>query len=128
MTELLWRIYYGDGSTFSNLDGEPVDAPSFDFQCVVQPDELVGRSVMAGWDWYYYRPDLNEWWGSDLPGLLDHLLHRLPVEAVCQGRHSYNPVYSSIIKRAQEDPDFPKRSASRAIAVVNSPQQFTLAG
>lgn len=105
-----WRIYYGDGSTFDSTQGEPEDAPAFDFQCVVQPDPRVGRTVMAGWDWYYYRVDIGEWWGSDIHGLLDLLLHRFPIKAVCQGRHSYNPVYTEIIKKASEDPDFEPKS------------------
>lgn len=30
-----WRIYYADGSTFSNKDGTWAEAPPFGVQCVV---------------------------------------------------------------------------------------------
>lgn len=30
-----WRIYYADGSTFTNLDGLWAEAPPFGVQCVV---------------------------------------------------------------------------------------------
>ena len=30
-----WRIYYADGSTFSNKDGSWAEAPPFGVQCIV---------------------------------------------------------------------------------------------
>ncbi len=108
-----WRLYYADGTIFSSDDGLPGDAPAFGVQCAVQPDPEVGRLCLNGWDWYYYHHGHREWWGSDLHGLLDHLLHRTPITAICQGRNVHNTDYRRIMKRAQQDPDFPRKSGVR---------------
>ena len=106
-----WRIYYSDGATFSSVDGEPTDAPAFGVICVVFPDADVGRIVMHGWDWYYYVPEDKNWWGSDIHGLLDRLLHGLPLVGVKQGRSVATPTYKSIFKTASLDPDFPVKTS-----------------
>ena len=111
-----WTIYYGDGSTFTDEDGPPEAAPPRDVQAIAQPDNRpepknVGLTVLAGWDWWYWRADLGEWWGSDLYGLLDQLMARLPVSAVCQGRHCPNDEYDALLERAHNDPRFPRKSA-----------------
>ena len=100
----MWRIYYGDGSTF---EGRPEDAPAYDVQAIVQPDRRkgpgnVGSVVLHAWDWYYWREDLGEWWGSDLHGLLDQLLSRQPVRHVCQGRHCPSDRYVEIVAEARK--------------------------
>ena len=105
-----WRIYYDNGDTFDSDNGSPEDAPSFGVICIVQPNELCGRTVTHGYDWYYYRTDIEEWWQSCLHGLLDGLLHNHPICAVKQGRNAPDNVYRSIIRAATEDKDFPVKS------------------
>lgn len=97
-------IFYGDGTTY---DGPPEGAPAYDVQAIVQPDGRegpgnVGAVVLAGWDWYYWRQDLGEWWGSDLHGMLDQILSRQPVRYVCQGRHCPSDRYAEIIGDARK--------------------------
>ena len=113
MVEVNWRIYYSDGSIFDNSMGDPDDAPAFGVICIPQPDELVGRTIMHGWDWYYFIPEDQQWWGSDIYGVLDRLLHRLPVIALLQGRSVSNQIYTQIHDRADKDPDFPPKSGRR---------------
>lgn len=117
---MLWRIYYADGSTFDNLQGDPEDAPAFGVIAVVQPDERVGRQVIHQWDWYYWNSDAGQWWGGNLFGVLDRLLNRLPLGALLQGRMESSEKYSEIINRATNDPDFPAKSA---LLPVEKPQQ-----
>lgn len=105
-----WRIYYSDGSWFDSLEGEPNDALAYGVICIVQPDEMVGRVIMHGWDWYYYVPDEDQWWGSDIHGVMDRLCHRLPVIALLQGRNVSNKDFGLIMGRADKDPDFPPKS------------------
>lgn len=109
-----WRIYYDDGSTFSSEDGSPEDAPAFGAVVIVFPDEEVGRVIMHGWDWYYWVPEDGTWWGADIYGLLDRLLHRIDCRALLQGRNMLNTEYLALFKRASEDPDFPLKSAKRS--------------
>lgn len=107
-----WRIYYWDESTFDDTMGTPEEAPSFGIICIVQPNDYTGRTVVSGYDWYYFNIDEKEWWQSDIHGLLDNLLHNFPIKAVKQGRNAPDPLYKSIMSRAILDPDFPKKSAN----------------
>lgn len=98
-----WTIIYSDGTTFSSEQGSPEEAPPFGVICIPQPDPDNGRNIMHGWDWYYYNDVEGNgpmWWGCDLQGLLDRLLHRLPVKAVLQGRTVSNDVWVDLMKRA----------------------------
>lgn len=106
-----WRIYYSDESTFDWTMGTPEQAPSFGIICIVQPSETAGRTIVSGYDWYYWCPDIEEWWQSDIHGLTDRLCHNLPTTAVKQGRSAPDPVYTRIIERAILDPDFPPKNA-----------------
>ena len=108
-----WRIYYSDGSTFDDSQGTPEDAPSFGVIAIPFPGPEVGRVIMNGWDWYYWRADHEQWWGSDIHGLLDSLLHNLPITAIKQGRNISNLEFAAVLERAISDPDFPRKSAKR---------------
>jgi len=101
-----WRIFYSDGSTFSHDEGAPEDAPAFGIVCIVQPDPDRGRNIMHGWDWYYFNDGEGRapmWWGCDVHGLHDRLLHRLPVRAVCLGRTVANNVWQEMMHRADAE-------------------------
>ena len=66
----MWKIFYDDGSSFSNEDGEPEDAPGVG--AVVIADSVANYTAHR-WDWYYWRPSKGEWWGADIHGLLYQL-------------------------------------------------------
>ena len=108
---VFWRIYYADETSFDSTDGTPQEAPSFGVICIVQPSDRVGRLVVSGYDWYYWCPDIGEWWQSDIHGVMDRLCHNLPTTAVKQGRSAPDPVYQRIISRATNDPDFLPKNA-----------------
>lgn len=103
---LLWRIYYDDGGTFSSADGTPACAPPFGVVAIVQPEPTVKRVIASGFDWYYYVDSEQQWWGGDLAGVLDRMLHRKPVEYLLMGRSVDHATYHEIMRRADEDPDF----------------------
>ncbi len=108
--EILWRVFYDDDTTFDNIQGNPEDVPAYGVICIVFPDELVGRVIMHGWDWYYWVPPEEQWWGSEIHGYLDRKLHRLPSRALCQGRNVSNKRFAEIMGAADKDPDFPLKS------------------
>lgn len=105
-----WRIFYDNDTCFDSTQGKPVDAPAFGIICIVQRSKTVGRTIMHGWDWYYHVPEEHAWWGSDTFGLFDRLLHRLPTEAVLQGRMVSRERFAEIMGWADKDPDFPPKS------------------
>ena len=71
-----WRIYYGDGSTFSDRDGSPYDAPPTNVQCVAvkSPISTEGKLLAHGKHAYYWSFGLG-WVGCDEPGMWDYLLN-----------------------------------------------------
>ena len=74
---MLWKIYYDDGSAFSDLDGAPTQAPARGVQVVVnRPDRetFVEVGAVLLWRHDYYWFENGSWYGSDLTGLLDFLL------------------------------------------------------
>jgi len=80
-----WKIYYGDGSTFSNEDGEPSLAPTTNVQVVVcQP-----------WVWQE----------GDLFGLYDYLMQP-GLKVVKFGRTIESSKYQEIANFARSDPYF----------------------
>jgi len=78
-----WRVYYGDGSTFSDEDGTLQDAPAFGVQAIV------------------CQPDL--WHSGDFVGLIDFLMRKGVVKF---GRLTTNKDYHRATRAAQNDPDF----------------------
>lgn len=103
---LRWRIYYDDGGTFDSGQGSPSDAPPFGVVAIVQPEPTIRRVIATGFDWYYWVDAEQQWWGGDLSGVLDRMLHRKPVEHLLMGRSIDHKSYQEIMRRADEDPDF----------------------
>jgi hypothetical protein len=111
-----WKIFYGDGSVFDESCGTAESAPSHDVQVIVSSHPDYGRVLLRRWDWYYLND--GEWFGSDIHGLLDQLLHdtKNQIKAVKQGRVLSTPDYEAIVRSAREDPDFPPQSAEKTAA------------
>ncbi|KKR10023.1 MAG: hypothetical protein UT39_C0024G0002 [Candidatus Woesebacteria bacterium GW2011_GWA1_39_21] len=117
MKKYLWRIYYGDGTTFDNTQGRPEDAPPVNVQVIIQPNRENGRQTIHSWDWYYRRD--NFWYGCDTWGLFDQLLWN-NVTAVKQGRMMRSEEFDRIMKNAMADPDFSPQTANIS---KNKPKQ-----
>jgi len=73
--KLEWLIRYADGSEFTNLDGEPHEAPRYGVQFVYQADEDVGvRTETSPIGHWVFRE--GEWLGfEDHMGFWDHMFH-----------------------------------------------------
>lgn len=65
-----WKIYYGDGSTFSNLEGNPEDAPCGNVQRIAYYDEDGRRRQAHDRDYYIY--DKN-WYAADIIGFYQYM-------------------------------------------------------
>jgi hypothetical protein len=102
---LRWKIYYGDGTTFTNLQGSPDEAPVFDVQFIVQ---LCGevRDTLMNAD-YYIMLESGMWVGCDMVGLLDRLIHRIPFSGTLVGRWIERDVYREMQLKVARDKDFP---------------------
>lgn len=67
-----WKIYYGDNTTFSSIQGSPKNAPVWNVQTIVQPHIESGRFVLPPYDYYIWNG--NRWWGVDASGLTSWLV------------------------------------------------------
>jgi len=113
-----WKIYYGNGTTFCDEEGAPIEAPIHGVACIVCANKDHGRIMLQGWDWYYFKED--DWWGSDDFGLLDQMMHYAPlITALKQGRTYKNSVFEEILKQATFDLYVPKRTASYKKEIVS---------
>lgn len=105
-----WKIYYGDGSTYSDLDGPPELAPKRDVQAIPHTSGLTGHRVERTNDYYVWTPERGGWRGVDQFGLFDYLIEP-GVKIVLFGRMLNNEEYRAILAQSSRDPDLPKRSA-----------------
>ena len=64
----MWKIFYDDGSIFSNRDGNPEEAPCRGVQIITQSNERVGRAVIRSSDYYVYSEKMGGWEGVDIFG------------------------------------------------------------
>ena len=99
-----WKIFYGDGSTFSDVNGPASLAPPLNVQVIVQvADIAIGRRTISGKSFYWYEPD-GQWYGGNQFDLFDYLM-RTSCGIVKFGREIPRLVFESILTRAVADPD-----------------------
>jgi hypothetical protein len=104
-----WRVYYGDGSTYSDADGPPELAPKRDVQTIAQRNEIVGRRIERGNDYYIWTD--HGWRGCDQFGLYDYLIQP-GFKVVLFGRSLSDGEYRAVLDRACKDPGLPAKSAT----------------
>ena len=68
-----WRIYYDDGSVFTDQDGSPWDAPRTGVQAIAQPNDRVGWYILHSADAYYFEASREGWSKADEYTKWDHL-------------------------------------------------------
>jgi hypothetical protein len=97
-----WRIYYGDGSTYSDEDGPVEDAPAQGVQAVVTRSASDPRQVISvhGWD-YYWQTHEGEFYGGELFGLYDALLRRC--HPIFFGRTIPTADWQAVVARSVKD-------------------------
>jgi hypothetical protein len=107
---MLWRIFYTDGSTYSNTDGSPYDAPPDGVQVIVKSDKDNGRFLVAQRDYYWFDHRRQQWFGGDIGGFWQHLRKPGPAK-VLFGEFVTNEEYQACVSAALADPDFQPKSA-----------------
>jgi len=93
-----WLVFYGDGSTLSNLDIDPQDVPWDDVQAVIQFREDVGWFSLTK-DFYWYEH--NQWFGGDQFGMFDYLT-RPGWRKVVFGRYIPDQQFKKIMQSMDE--------------------------
>ncbi len=100
---LRFRIYYGDGSTYS---GDPYYAPPTNVQCIVMEDPKTARGYRLVTertrDAYYFRE--GRWWACDEMGFYDYMYEHIGPKAVVFGRTmTRSEDYWAIVNRAKDE-------------------------
>lgn len=108
---LRWRLYYDDGTTFSNLDGEAKDSPPWGVVGVVQTDTMWNAERLGQYppqeQIYIYREDYGRWSFHGPAGREDQLVHFADViSAYRLGRYVSTPEWNALRSRMNSDPDF----------------------
>ncbi len=98
--KLRWRIYYGDGSTYS---GDPYWAPTSNVQAIAVGDTAATRGyrIVTSKDACIYAEEA--WWGCDDAGMWDYLLNHKGPKAVIFGRTISPDTYFKILQRATRE-------------------------
>jgi len=103
-----WKIYYEDGTTFSDSDGKPEEAPARGVQIIMQAEPHLGREILRATDFYIRKNE--QWFAVDHFGLFDYLSNP-GLKTVKFGRYIPNDEYARVLADAVADPDFPPKSA-----------------
>ena len=95
-----FRIYYGDGSTYS---GDPYDAPRTNVQAVVNEESSspTGFAVRTNGQVYVWRDE--RWFDCDQFGMWDYLMLSTGPKAVLFGRTMRNDEYWATVAKAQKE-------------------------
>jgi len=102
-----FRVYYDGGETYS---GDPYSAPAFGVLVIVQTNANHGREIVSSKDYFVWFEDRGKWLNMDFIGMLDYLAQP-GHKKVLFGRLVEDEYYYTVFKRAEEDLDFPARTA-----------------
>lgn len=107
---LRWKVYYIDGRTFSNIDGNPEDAPGSGVAAVVQEDKVVGTAIHSGNTFYIFGEQYGGWYGADEWGLSQYLA-RPGLKVIKLAETMITDKFLELRKKIQADPELPNKSA-----------------
>jgi hypothetical protein len=108
--DMRWKIFYTDGTTFSNQDGEPEDAPGWGVIAVAQEDDVVGVQIHHQRDFYCFAPEFGGWYAVDYFGFAQYLA-RPGLKVIKVGDVMPTNEYLKLIHSLHEDPELPTKSA-----------------
>jgi hypothetical protein len=108
-----WVVWYSDGSSFTDQDGAPHEAPRWGVLCVSAYSGDHGRMIWHGTDYYGW---VGEWVSFDSAGLLDYLgNHPGSEKVVLIGRHVPPDMFHRVYELANTDPRLPPRTSRDAM-------------
>lgn len=97
-----WRIYYGDGTTYSDRDGGPEFAPAINVQVIAREKACPsGFGLMFGKDAYVWRG--REWHGVDWLGFMDYIQNHQGWQKILSGRSIFDEDHQAVLARAGKE-------------------------
>lgn len=105
-----WKIYYGDGSTYTDTDGPPESAPCGRVIAVAFYDDDNRRRVCHQAD--YYTWDGKRWYSADASGFWQYM-QEPGIKIVKFGREIGDLQYRAVMTAALNDPEMPLERAAQ---------------
>ena len=110
---LEWKIFYSDGSEFSNQDGDPSQAPGDGVIAIAQRDMEADPFIHQGSDFYLFDLDLFEGWGGvDQFGLAQYLSEP-GYKIIKMGRLIGTEKWKRLLAKVRSDPGLGEKTARR---------------
>ena len=69
-----WKIFYGDGSTFTDKDGRLELVPKCNVQGIAVEDDTLGRRIESSEDFYIWTPENGGWRGANHFRMAEYLM------------------------------------------------------
>jgi hypothetical protein len=120
-----WIVYYADGSSFTNEDGTPENAPRDGVQCVAIANENFGKVLWHGGtseNFAFYCWHDTEWVPHDMLGLMTYLGQPGATKIVLRGYAIPVAAFRTIYYAAVEDQRLPFKTDQD----LREPSAFTL--
>jgi len=108
--EILFKVYYSDGTTFSGTKDNVGDTPMWEGLVIVQRDKNHGRRIVIGGDFYVYEND--GWISCDMFTMMQYLARKGMEKRIIVGVMVSQEKWNETVKRAYDDLDFPEKTAS----------------
>lgn len=103
-----WVVWYSDGTSFTDYDGAPHEAPRWGVLCVSTRNGH-NRTIWHATDYYCWA---DGWVSCDTTGLIDYLANRPgPEKIVLMGRHVQPEQFWRVFELAQNDHRLPLNDA-----------------
>lgn len=102
-----WKIFYSDGSTFSDEDGAPSEAPKRGAQVICIEEGRCGRRVLKLSNYYMWSPTLNRWLDQESETSVFLRAAQEPWTVILFGEYLIEKQFETILIAAHNDPYIP---------------------
>ena len=112
-----WVVWYQDGSSFSDDDGQPWDAPRAGVICITQAAEDCGRFLIKETNFFCWHFDEQQFVPHDTLGMHDYLSQPGKEKVVLRGWWATKERFFEICNHAltEADSGLPAMSALRPV-------------
>lgn len=97
-----WIIWYDDHFSFSNVDGEPWEAPREGIICIAVADRSCGRYLLGEMDFYCWHFDDQQWVMHNYSGMRQYLrkpgVKKVVLEGYWISKHRYSEIRTHALK------------------------------
>ena len=105
-----FKVYYLGGDTYH---GAVKNTPIWLTLLIVEKDELHGRKIVSGGDYYVYEPN-GKWMSVDYAGMLQYMSRPFMEKRFLVGVMVDSKDWDDVVRKARSDPDFPPQTALSA--------------